>query len=329
MRYQGPSFSEIATTSFESAFLMLLENKHLYQYVEISTSGFASYIDREAQKEISLESQIVPGRGFNISPSRSKKQILEDCKDKAIESLRKAQCQMRFEKSLIQTGSIGISVPTIKAVCQNPGCGGLWPHNACPDPSWLIPSDSNASGSQQLFVLQYRCQACKKEPISFLIKRDGLKLTLAGRSPMEAIDVPKYLPKGIRKYYKGAVVAFNSGAVLPGIFMLRTMIEQHIRGVVNAGERKMTGDELTDAYAALLNSDFHSRYQSLKPVYVALSEAIHAAIDDKPEIFEVERTKILAHFEAKETFERLAVVTAQPAPRPAERPDGQADDVTP
>lgn len=325
MRYQGPSFSEIAAAAFESAFFMLLENKHLYQSVEISTSGFASYIDREAQKEISLQSQIVPGRGFNISPSRSKKQILEDCKNNAVEGLRKTQFQMRTGDSPIQTGCIGISVQTIKAVCQNPGCGGLWPHNACPDPSWLIPSAITASGSQQLFVLQYQCQACKKEPISYLVKRDGLKLTLAGRSPMEAIDVPKYVPKGIRKYYKGAVVAFNSGAVLPGIFMLRTMIEQHIRGVANAGERKMTGDELFDAYAATLDSDFNRRYQSLKPVYVALSEAIHAAIDDKPEIFDLGRTKILSHFEAKEIFERLVVVTdAQPAPRPAEKPAGQA-----
>jgi hypothetical protein len=103
------------------------------------------------------------------------------------------------------------------------------------------------------------------------------------------------------------------------------MIEQHMRGAVNAGERKMTGDELADAYAATLDSDFNRRCQSLKPVYVALSEAIHAAIDDKPEIFDIERTKILSHFEAKEVFKRLAVTTdAQPAPRSAEKPAGQA-----
>jgi hypothetical protein len=323
MILQSQSFSEIASAAIEDAFRTLLETKHLYQSVEISTSGFASYIDREAQKEFSLQAQVMPGRGS--SPSRSKEQILEDCRKKAVEGLRNMQCQMKFNEMPLQTGNFGISVPTIKAMCQNLGCGGLWPHNACPDPSWLIPASSMPSGSHQVFILRYQCQACKREPVSFLVKREGLKLTLVGRSPMEAVDVPKYVPKGIRKYYKGAVVAYNSGAVLPGIFMLRTMIEQHMRGAVNAGERKMTGDELADAYAATLDSDFNRRCQSLKPVYVALSEAIHAAIDDKPEIFDIERTKILSHFEAKEVFERLAVATdAQPAPRPAEKPAGQA-----
>lgn len=301
------NFSEIASTAIEDAFRTLLENKHLYQSVEISTSGFAQYIDREAQREISLQAVAMPGRGFYVSSSRSKEQILEDCRKKAVEGLRNVQCQMKFNETPLQTGSFGISVPTIKAVCQNLGCGGLWPHNACPDPSWFIPSESMPSGLQQIFVLRYQCQACKKEPVTFLVKRDGQKLTLTGRSPMEAVDVPNYVPKPTRKYYKGAVIAFNSGAILPAIFMLRTMIEQYMRATVNAGKKKKTGDELTDAYASSLDPDFNRRCQSLKPVYTTLSEAIHAAIDDKPDVFEQERAKILSHFEAKEVFERLAV----------------------
>jgi hypothetical protein len=85
------------------------------------------------------------------------------------------------------------------------------------------------------------------------------------------------------------------------------MIEQHMRVTVNAGERKRTGDELADAYTATLDPDFNRRYQSLKPVYSRLSEAIHTAIDDKPVIFDQERAKILSHFEARESFYRLSV----------------------
>lgn len=307
MNLKSQNFSEIASTAIEDAFRTLLENKHLYQSVEISTSGFAQYIDREAQKEISLQAMVAPGRGFNASSSRSKEQILEDCRKKAVEGLRNVQYQMKFNEIPLQTENFGISVPTIKAVCQNLGCGGLWPHNACPDPSWFIPPVSVITGLQQIFVLRYQCQACKREPVTFLVKREGLKFTLTGRSPMEAVDVPNYVPKPTRKYYKGAVIAFNSGAILPAIFMLRTMIEQYMRSTVNAGEKKITGDELTDAYASSLDPDFNRRYQSLKPVYVTLSEAIHAAIDDKPDVFEQERAKILSHFEAKEIFERLTV----------------------
>ena len=303
MILQSQSFFEIASVAVEDAFRTLLENKHLYQSVEIATSGFAQYVDREAQKEISLQSQIFPGRGS----SRSKEQILEACRKKAIDGLRKMPFQMKFGETPHQKGNLGITVSTIKAICQNQGCGALWPHNVCADPSWLIPASSSHSGLHQIFILRYQCQACKKEPVSFLVRREGLKLTLAGRSPMEAVDVPKYVPTPVRKFYKGAVVAFNSGAILPGLFMLRTMIEQHMREKIKAGGKKMTGEEIADAYAATLDPDFSRRCQSLKPVYVTLSEAIHGAIDDKPEIFDREFAKILSHFEAKEIFERLAV----------------------
>ena len=149
MRIQNLSFTEIAAAAIEGAFLTLLESKHLYQSVEISISGFAHYVDREAQKDLS----------FGVSSSRSKDQILDDCRKKAVEGLRKTTYQMKVGDNPVQTGSISFSVPTIKAVCQNPGCGGLWPHNACPDPSWLLPSASIASGLQQILVLQYQCQA--------------------------------------------------------------------------------------------------------------------------------------------------------------------------
>jgi len=297
MSIQSLSFTEIATAAIEGAFLTLLESKHLYQSVEISTSGFAHYVDREAQKDLS----------FGASSSRTKDQILDDCRNKAVERLRQTHFQMIVRGNTVQTGSFSVSVPTIKAVCQNTGCGGLWPHNASTDPSWLPTSASIASGLQQIFALQYQCQACKKEPITFLVKKDGLKLTLTGRSPIEAVNIPKFVPKLIRKFYKGALVAFDSGAILPGIFMLRTMIEQHMRSAVNAGQQKMTGDELADAYAATLHPDFNRIYQSLKPIYSTLSEAIHAAIDDKPELFDQERAKILSHFEAKESFNRLSL----------------------
>lgn len=300
------NFLRISSSAIENAFLLLLENKHLYQSVEIATSGFSGFIDRESKKELALRSMIAPGRSGGM-PFKSREQILEDCKTNAEENLRTRHYQMRFGNNPVQASSIVISVPTIKAICQNPGCGGLWPHNACPDPSFFIPSTQIVSGLRQIFVLQYQCQTCKKEPISFLVKRDGLKLTLTGRSPMEAIEIPRFLPKHVRKFYRGALLAFNCGAVLPGIFMLRTMIEQHMRVTVNAGENKMTGDELTEAYAETIHPDFVRRFQSLKPVYSSLSETIHAAVDDNPELFDCERLKILAHFEAKEAFERLSI----------------------
>jgi len=167
---------------------------------------------------------------------------------------------------------------------------------------------------QQIFVLQYECQNCKGEPVSFLVKRDGVRITLTGRSPIEKVNVPNFIPKNVRKYYRGSLVAFNSGANLPAMFMLRTMIEQHMRSTVKAGSQRMTGEELAAAYSDTLGAIFNSQFQSLRPVYLALSEAIHAALDDKPEIFEAEHANILRHFEAKEAVERLSVNFGGDAP---------------
>jgi hypothetical protein len=123
---------------------------------------------------------------------------------------------------------------------------------------------------------------------------------------MEEIEIPRYSPKQVGKFYRGAVLAFNCGAYLPAIFMLRTTIEQFMRLAISAGDKKMSGEELTDAYASSLDADFNNRSQSLKPVYATLSDAIHAAKDDNAQLFEAEQRKVLAHFEAKEVFERLA-----------------------
>jgi len=118
---------------------------------------------------------------------------------------------------------------------------------------------------------------------------------------------PRFIPSNIKKYYCGAVIANNSGATLPALFMLRTTIEQHMRLAAKVTDKRLTGDELTNIYSASLHVDFNRQYQSLKPIYEVLSDAIHGVKDDNPTLFEDERTKVLAHFEAKEMFERLVV----------------------
>ena len=41
----------------------------------------------------------------------------------------------------------------------------------------------------------FLCQSCKGIPEVFLIRREGLKLILSGRAPMEVADVPTVIPK--------------------------------------------------------------------------------------------------------------------------------------
>ena len=47
----------------------------------------------------------------------------------------------------------------------------------------------------QLFLLVYQCQSCQGQPKAVLVRREGWELALHGRSPMERVEVPKYIPK--------------------------------------------------------------------------------------------------------------------------------------
>jgi hypothetical protein len=103
----------------------------------------------------------------------------------------------------------------------------------------------------QLLSLIYQCQNCKGQPEAFLVRRDGWNLFLEGRSPMEHVELPQYIPKSERALYRDALVAIHAGKTLAALFYLRTFIEQFARRLTGQKSR-ITGDELMDAYMALL-----------------------------------------------------------------------------
>lgn len=152
---------------------------------------------------------------------------------------------------------------------------------------------------QQEFVFMFECQSCRRDPDVFLVRRRGLRLTLCGRSPMELVLVPQFIPKTVQRYYSSAVVAFQSGQILAALFLLRVVIEQFTRQEVRATQGR--ADEVLDQYVNLLPEDFKKRFPSLKEVYGALSAAIHAA-NESAELFEGSRKKIERHFDARRVF---------------------------
>src|SRR3954471_18805498 len=84
----------------------------------------------------------------------------------------------------------------------------------------------------QVYVLAYQCQTCKEQPIVFLVRRQKWSLILVGRSPFADIQVPSFLPKTERHFYRDAVVAYQAGQTLAALFLLRTFIEQFGRRVL-------------------------------------------------------------------------------------------------
>lgn len=152
----------------------------------------------------------------------------------------------------------------------------------------------------QVFSLVYQCQRCLSTPESFLVRRAEWILTLHGRSPMEQVEVPNYVPKSESHLYRDAVIAFNSGKTLAALFYLRTFIEQFARRITGLKGRK-TGDEILDAYYKTLPEKQAGHLPSLREWYDKLSEAVHSASEDAA-LFEAAKPAIEEHFDFRRLF---------------------------
>src|SRR5712691_135540 len=114
---------------------------------------------------------------------------------------------------------------------------------------------ANKAGSSeptlQLVFVAYQCQHCKGAPEGILIRREGWKFSLDGRSPMEELELPAYIPKKEQALYRDGLIAGYAGKQLAAVFYLRCFIEQFARRQVGMLNKRKTGDEIMDAYAKL------------------------------------------------------------------------------
>jgi hypothetical protein len=195
---------------------------------------------------------------------------------------------------------IKFSCPPVRLLC--PVCDDIEAANLT---GGIFPSNTVSLGKpgEQVFSFSLQCQRCKNSVIVLLVRRIGRKITLVGRSEFEEVKPPQYIPKAQRQFYSQAVIAFQSKQTLAALFLLRTLIEQHMRAAT--GNSELRGDELCELYASKLDKDFNSRFPSLKVAYGKLSEALHRADPDEA-LFEAELKDMCLHFEGKELFERAA-----------------------
>jgi hypothetical protein len=106
--------------------------------------------------------------------------------------------------------------------------------------------DSQISNRVQFLYLAYQCQHCKQEIISIIVKRDGWQLALHGRSPMENIEVPSFIPKPEQWLFRDTLVAMHGGKILAALFYLRTFIEQFARRLTGTAGKE-TGDVIMES----------------------------------------------------------------------------------
>jgi hypothetical protein len=154
--------------------------------------------------------------------------------------------------------------------------------------------------SFQLFLLVYQCQSCRGMPEGILVRRQDWDLFLEGRSPIEQVEVPTFIPKLERGLFRDAIVAMNTGKILAALFYLRAFIEQFGRRCTKTVGRS-TGDEILTAYSATLPDEHRGHMPSLRDWYDRLSDAIHGVREDV-ELFEKAKADIERHFDIRRIF---------------------------
>lgn len=281
----------------------LIDNKHLYQNMNV---------------EFPAVKEVFEQHSFHIENDRASKEmenLTRDLYESASEATwkinppREEHIDVGFAITASNSNSeptkgffdIRFTPPTIQTFCSI--CKRVQPYNFIRGEEFvehILKCQHKDILGLQVFVMVYQCQACKEPPEVFMIRRNKTKITLCGRSPMEIALVKPIIPKSHRKYFSDAIIAFNSGQVLAGEFLLRTFVEQYVRQVTGESESQET-DEIFTKYSQTLPQDFKDRFPSLSSIYSNLSVDIHKGegVEGK---FKSAREKIETHFEAKRIF---------------------------
>jgi hypothetical protein len=301
-----------AAEAITDALRELLEKKHLYQSVIVSRE----LLDK-CKAKIVADKIIAARTQLSSSYSTSRPSNVSEQCDASIQTVLEAewlppQGAFSISQQAIQprVSSVNFMLPTVHTFC--PSCKGRWPFNPNPQVTFSnLPSQSMfflPDKRCQVFVVTYQCQSCRNEPLVFIVRREGLKLTLCGRSIIESLPVPKSLPKSVAKFYADAQIAHNAGQTLAGLFLLRTFIEQFWRELAQRGvlvvsneDSRLDADKLGTAYNAILPDDFKTRFPSLSKIYERISGCLHNAKPDD-QLFANAADEIINHFDARQLF---------------------------
>lgn len=282
----------------QDAIRRLLEGKHLYQSVDVETDDL---IAAAAGARYSKPSPSVAGSPSRVSTQSMDTHVRSKLKAQIEEGLRK---QWEFGDS--PEGELGmrlvVELPSIEVVCRNKSCRDTKKaHNPVDSGAVWRKGSLRDERQVEVYHLVYQCQICRQEPLVFLVRRKGAKVTLIGRSVIERVDIADYVPRHVAEYYSQALISYQSRFPLAGIAYLRTVVEQHIKQVTGIQGRP-TSDELGEAYSKLLNDNFpRSGTASLNTVYEELSEKLHGA-DADDEQFVKSLDDINKHFRLLQVF---------------------------
>jgi hypothetical protein len=279
-----------------AALKRLLCEKHLYQGIEVDLRPLLAVSERIAMEQSSPGSS-----GYGASPPSTVKELAESDESCAKMPWVIDNCEAQGLDAELLT--VRFDLPSINTYCD--ACRSRPPYN--PIVRQSITVVDRRSPVNQWYNLAFECQQCKGMPVRFLVRREGLKLRLCGRDPIEAVPVPSFLPKAQSKFYSDAQIAHHAGQTLAGIFLLRTFVEQFWRTLPEVQELlkkqpRATGEEQGAIYQDTLSKEFKERFPSVSDIYGKLSAAMHQG-DANAALFEESCQKVEKHFDARRIFE--------------------------
>jgi len=289
MQQAASQIADRIVTEWSAQLKSLLETKHLYQKVEVNIP----------QIRASMRESINAGILVHID------QAIDVWENRPLEALMTRTTEnISVGNAITQVLKPTLLVTNIKLFCTH--CGDsevfypVWARDVtseCHDPRGNVMPRLNQF---QLFFLALQCQNCHRDPEGVLVRRDGYRLYLEGRSPIEHVDLSKYIPKKEAHFFSDAVVAYNAGKKLAGLFYLRTFLEQYAKRITGIDGRA-TGEELMEAYTATLPLAHRDHMPSFREWYEKLSEALHDAREDDV-LFENAKSEIDRHFDIRRVF---------------------------
>jgi len=159
----------------------LFEKKDLYQSVALDANYlYSSLIPVVKGKH---ESVYVIGEDRNISKNEIPEQIETQLKEVAFDFLRKTPLNEVF---IDQAQNIGLefTVDAIRTFCNSQECGKITFHSIYKHPIVIASYEDIHGNIQQILSFTFFCKECKKELVSYLVRRDGVMFTLSGRTPL-------------------------------------------------------------------------------------------------------------------------------------------------
>ena len=196
-----------------------------------------------------------------------------------------------------KTMRLTFMIPTIETWCSH--CKSHEVHDSIPhidiSPYHLNEEAIKEPLGHRTFLFNYMCAKCKAPPLTFMIRRELLKLQLCGRSKPYFPRIPAEVPKDLKGIFQDALAAAACGDISAGFYHLRTLMEHHIKATCNIPTtQQIDGSALCALYNKTVDPVVANR-ASLTATFDACAAHLHNR-DGTKEEFESAIKLIEGHF---------------------------------